>query len=56
MQKTLKDIDLGRAGPPVELDCVDLHQVLLVDCFGIWEQHGEAEQTKADGGDTGSMT
>ena len=35
--KLLQDIQKGFAGDPIELDRVDLHDVLLVDTFGIWE-------------------
>ena len=47
--KTSKDIESGRAGAPCELHDVDLSRLLLVDCFGIWEQHGEAAEAKVRG-------
>ncbi|CAK0857956.1 unnamed protein product, partial [Prorocentrum cordatum] len=44
--QTAQDVDEGRAGPPVPLDRVDLNNVLLVDTFGIWGQHGDAASPK----------
>ena len=46
-KQTEKDIAEGRAGAPISLHEVDLSEVLLVDSFGIWEQHGDASTKKA---------
>ena len=45
--KTLRDIEAGRSGEPIDLDGVDLQDVLLVECFGVWERHGESAAWKA---------
>ena len=45
-EKVQADISAGRAGRPVDLSSVDLSDVLLVDVFGIWEQHGQATEPK----------
>ena len=34
-----QDVQRGFIGTPQELDTVDLEQILLVESFGIWEQH-----------------
>ena len=38
-QKTLKDIESGFAGSPIPVSELNLHENLLVDTFGIYEQH-----------------
>ena len=38
--QTQKDISAGRAGEPVDLDQVDMREILLVDSFAHFEQHG----------------
>ena len=48
-EKTARDIELGRAGAPLELDEVDLSDVLLVEVFGFVEQHGESAQAQVRG-------
>ena len=48
-QKTQKDIELGRAGAPMELHKVNLNEVLLVEAFGILEQHGNSSQPSVRG-------
>ena len=48
-RKTMNDVELGRAGTPVELHDVDLREVLLVEVFGISEQHGNAAQPNVRG-------
>ena len=41
--KLQQDISLGRAGQPQHVDNIDLDSALLVDTFGVWERHGEAD-------------
>ena len=48
-RKTQKDIELGRAGTPMELHEVNLEDILLVEAFGILEQHGDATQSTVRG-------
>ena len=48
-QKTKTDIEMGRAGEPLELDDVDLDDVLLAEVFGILEQHGNAAKVSVRG-------
>ena len=46
-RKMRKDIEVEkRAGPPLDIDRVDLSSILLVECFGIWEQHGSANDKR----------
>ena len=42
-EKLQQDISLGRAGQPQPLEEIDLDRVLLVDTFGVWERHGDAD-------------
>ena len=48
-RKTTKDIELGRAGEPLELHEVNLQEILLVEAFGIQEQHGNSTQASIRG-------
>ena len=48
-KKTMKDIELGRAGASMELCDIDMQEVLLVEVFGISEQRGDATQANVRG-------
>lgn len=47
--KTKKDMAFGRAGVPHELADIELDSVLLVEVFGVWEQHGAAQSAQVRG-------
>ena len=44
--KIQSDIDAGRSGEPVDVEFLDMDEILLVEVFGVWEQHGEALMAK----------